>query len=103
MAGRDPSRGPLETKKAIEAAQREHVCGSQAEAQRLATVIASLAAYSVTEARRNVVRHLRAMSQSPRAMGREDFQRSKQECLEAVAKLIGVPAATLSANVGRAA
>lgn len=81
----------------------EHVCGSQAEAQRLATVIASLDPYSVTEVRRNVVRHLRAMSQSLRAMGRQDFQRSKQACLEIVAEMIGVPAGTLSANVGRAA
>lgn len=81
----------------------EHVCGSQAEAQRLASVIAGLDPYSVTEVRRNVVRHLRAMSQSLRAMGREDFQRSKQGCLEVVADLIGVPASTLSANVGRAA
>lgn len=81
----------------------EHVCDSAAEAQRLAAVIASLDPYSVTEIRRNIVRHLRAQSQSLRAMGRQDFQRSKQACLEIVAEMIGVSATTLSANVGRAA
>lgn len=44
-----------------------------------------------------------AKSQSYRAMGREDFQRSKTAVMERVSELIGVEPAQLAAEAGRAA
>lgn len=81
----------------------EHVTASQAEATRLAAVIGALDPYSVVEIRRNVVAHYRAQSQSLRAMGAREFQRSKQATLEIVAEMVGVSAAALTREAGRAA
>ncbi len=72
-----------------------HVCGSKAEAQRLRSLIAPLDDFAVIEVREATVTVRRAKSQSMKAMGREEFQKSKDDVLAYVAELIGVTPAEL--------
>ncbi len=85
------------------ATRRDFVASSAAEAIRLAAFIRAGSEYAVITVSRNVVTEWTAMSQSKRAMGAAEFQRSKSAILDYVAGLIGVTADTLTQNAGQAA
>lgn len=82
--------------------ERSIVCASKAEAQRLAAFVKPMDDFAVVIAREAVVIVWTAKSQSVRAMGRVDFQRSKDAVLDIIAGLIGTSADTLK-NAGQAA
>lgn len=79
------------------------VCASHAEALRWSAVLKPIERYSIVIVKGLVVRRYTAQSQSLRAMGKKDFQASKQAVLEVIAAKIGVPVETLQANAGMAA
>lgn len=79
--------------------ERSIVCGSKAEAQRVAAFIKPMDEYAVVTVREAVVRVYTAQSQSTRAMGKQAFQESKTKVLDLAAELLGAPAGEL----GRAA
>lgn len=66
-----------------------HVCGTIAEAQRLERALKPVDEFSLLERRGCVVTRYVAHSQSMRAMGKETFQKSKDEVLRIVAEMIG--------------
>lgn len=70
--------------------QRSVVCASKAEAQRLAAFIKPIDEFAVVVASEAVVTVYTAKSQSMKAMGKKDFQRSKDDVLSEVAAMIGV-------------
>lgn len=72
--------------------RREIVCASKAEAQRVAAFVRPMDSYAVVIAREAVVTVLTARSQSVKAMGKADFQRSKQAVLDVLAEVLGVEA-----------
>lgn len=76
--------------------ERSIVCGSKAEAQRVAAFIKPMDDFAVVTVSEAAVRVYTAKSQSKRAMGAKDFQESKTKVLEAVADLIGVTPETLA-------
>lgn len=78
-------------------------CAGEAGAQRVADFIRPLADYAVVTADKNVVTVRTAKSQSYRAMGKADFQRSKEAVLEIVAAMIAVAKDELAANATKAA
>lgn len=78
-------------------------CAGEAGAQRVADFIRPLADYAVVTAHKNVVTVRTAKSQSYRAMGKADFQRSKEAVLEIVSAMIGSAKADLAAQAGKAA
>ena len=80
----------------------QHVCKSEAEAQRLAAILKPYDAYAVVVARGTVVTVYTAVSQSRRAMGAAQFNQSKQAIMEFVGDLLGVDPATIG-KVERAA
>lgn len=69
--------------------ERTIVCASKAEARRIAAFVKPIDDYAVVIAREAVVAVLTAKSQSVRAMGRADFQASKEAVLQIVAEMIG--------------
>jgi hypothetical protein len=79
------------------------VCSSKAEAQRVAAFARPIDEYSIVTARECTVTRYVAKSQSVRAMGKGDFQASKQAVLEWAAAQIGTSSAALAKNAGRAA
>lgn len=83
--------------------QQEVDAGSHAAALRVANFIASMDEYSVVVVRGPIVIKRSPKSQSRRAMGKEEFQASKQAVLEIVSALIDVKPETLTRNAGRAA
>jgi len=83
--------------------QQEVDAGSHAAALRVANFIAAMDEYSVVVVRGPIVVVRKPKSQSRRAMGKEEFQQSKQAVLEIVANMIGVQPEALTRNVGRAA
>lgn len=78
--------------------ERTFVCASAAEARRLATFMRPMDDFAVISAHDCAVVVWTAKSQSHRAMGREDFQRSKDAVLDCVASLIGSSRETLRRN-----
>lgn len=70
--------------------ERSIVCGSKAEAQRVAAFIKPMDDFAIVTVSEATVRVYTAKSQSKRAMGAKDFQDSKTKVLEIVAALIGV-------------
>ena len=82
---------------------RSVVCASKAEALRVAAFIRPLDDFSVVVASECVVTVYTAKSQSTRAMGRKEFNESKQKVLETTSAMIGVGADDLKKNVGKAA
>lgn len=70
--------------------ERTLVCASKAEALRLAAFVRPMDPYAVVVVRDAVVTVLTAKSQSYRAMGRKDFQESKDAVLGFAAEVIGV-------------
>lgn len=70
--------------------ERTHVCESKAEAHRMAAFIQPIDEYAIVKPFDNLVRVWTAKSQTVRAMGKKDFEASKQAVLEIVAAMIGV-------------
>lgn len=70
--------------------ERTLVCGSKAAAERFAAFARPLDDYAVLTAQGRLLRVWTARSQSYRAMGREDFQRSMDDVLGYCADLVGV-------------
>ena len=83
--------------------QQEYICTSKAEALRWATNIRGMDEYARVVVRGNIVVRRVAKSQSFRAMGKQDFQRSKEMVLDYLSALIGVKPEALQQNSGRAA
>lgn len=83
--------------------ERSIVCASKAEAKRVAAFIKPIDDYAVVLARDAVVIVLTAKSQSMKAMGKRDFQRSKDAVLDIVAELIGTSANELGKHAKEAA
>lgn len=74
---------------------RDHVCASKSEAMRLRAFVAPMDDYAIVIAKESVIRVYTAMSQSQKAMGRAEFQRSKEAVLGFIDNLLGVePGAT---------
>jgi len=78
--------------------ERSIVCASKAEAQRVAAFVKPMDTYAVVLVREATVSVFTAKSQSMKAMGKQDFQRSKDAVLEFVAGMVGVKPGELSAN-----
>lgn len=82
---------------------RQIVASSKAEARRIAGFVKPCDDYAVVTAKDCVVTIWTARSQSLRAMGKEDFQRSKDAVLDALAKIIGTTTDALQQNAQAAA
>jgi hypothetical protein len=89
--------------KAGYADERSIVCESEAEAQRVGAFVKPMDDYAVVVVKENVVTVYNAKSQSVRAMGPKDFQKSKQDVLDILAEMVGVTADELGANASKAA
>lgn len=76
--------------------ERSIVCTSKAEAQRVAAFVRPMDGYAVVVVRDAVVVVYTAQSQSYKAMGRAEFQRSKEATLQVISSLIGVSAEALT-------
>lgn len=83
--------------------ERSIVATSKAEAQRLAAFMKPMDDFAVVVVSECVVTVYTAKSQSMRAMGKKDFQSSKDAVLGIIAGMIGTTAAHLSANAEKAA
>jgi hypothetical protein len=70
--------------------QRSIACTSKAEAQRIAAFVMPMDSYALVTVKDAVVVVYTAKSQSYRAMGKEDFQKSKTAVLDLLAEMIGV-------------
>lgn len=77
--------------------ERSIVCGTKAEAQRVAAFIKPMDHFAVVVVREATIKVYTAQSQSMKAMGKAEFQRSKQAVLDFVSDLIGVQAKELAA------
>jgi hypothetical protein len=78
--------------------ERSIVCASKAEARRVAAFVAPMDAYAIVSVNEAMVVVWTARSQSMRAMGKRDFQRSKDDVLSYLATLIGTTPDALAAN-----
>lgn len=76
--------------------ERSIVCASKAEALRVAAFIRPIDEFSVVVVRDATVKVFTPQSQSVRAMGKAEFERSKNAVLDVIAKLIGVAPETLA-------
>jgi hypothetical protein len=83
--------------------ERSIVCASKAEAQRVKSFIRPMDDYAVVIAREAVVLVYTAKSQSVRAMGKADFQKSKDDVLQVLAEMIGTTAGEIKQNAKDAA
>lgn len=83
--------------------QRQHVASSKAEAVRLAAFIRPLDEYAIIVPSESVVTVYTAKSQSMKAMGKKDFQASKDAVLSIAWGLVGMKAEDAARHVGRAA
>lgn len=83
--------------------ERSIVCASRAEALRVAAYVGQFDEYAVVLAKGATVTAWTAKSQSMKAMGRKDFQASKEKVLDFVAGLIGTTRDALAENAGKAA
>jgi hypothetical protein len=83
--------------------QRQIVCSSKAEAQRIASFVRPMDEYAIVAVTESVVTVWTAKSQSMRAMGAKVFQESKTAVLDYIASMIGVNNNTLQREAGRAA
>src|SRR5258708_25877309 len=75
--------------------ERSIVASSRAEALRIAAYIRPMDQYAIVVVREATVTQYTAKSQSLRAMGRAEFQRSKDAVFGVLAKLIGTDVADL--------
>jgi hypothetical protein len=78
--------------------ERSIVCASETEARRVAAFVRPVDDYAVVVVRDNIVVHLTAKSQSSRAMGKDEFQRSKTAVLDCIAQMLDVTRAELETN-----
>lgn len=83
--------------------ERSFVCASKDEAQRLASFVKPIDDYAFVVVSEATVTVYTAKSQSLKAMGKADFQRSKQAVLDICAEFIDVAPEALSSNAGKAA
>lgn len=83
--------------------ERSIVCSSKAEAQRLAAFIRPMDDFAVVAVSEAVVSAYTAKSQSYRAMGKKEFQASKQAVLDYLDSLLGVDPGETQRNAGQAA
>lgn len=79
--------------------ERSIVCSSRAEARRIAAFIAPMDDYAIVSVNEAVVVVWTAKSQSTRAMGKAQFQASKEAVLEFLASLIGTTPGALERAV----
>ncbi|WP_288579782.1 hypothetical protein [uncultured Methylobacterium sp.] len=106
LAGRFPSPDHLRKWALIKAGFRDEVsfvASSKAEAARIAAFLRPVEDTAVVRVKDAVVIRWTAKSQSMRAMGKDDFQRSKDAVLAVIDELIGTASGTLSREAGRAA
>lgn len=106
MADRFPSADHLRKWLLIRTGYRDevtYVAASKAEAPRLAAFIRPLDDFAVVTVSEATVTVYRAKSQSVRAMGKAEFQRSKDAVLGLLAEMIGTDRKALDANAGRSA
>jgi hypothetical protein len=89
--------------KAGYADERSIVGASKAEAQRIAAFVKPMDDYAVVTAKDAVVTVYTAKSQSMKAMGKRDFEESKQAVLGIVSEMIGVKPDELRRQAGQAA
>lgn len=83
--------------------ERSIVAESEQQAERIASFIQDMDEFAVVVVSGCVVTSYTAKSQSMKAMGKDEFQRSKNDVLGFVANLVGVNTDELSANAGAAA
>ena len=83
--------------------ERSIVCASKAEAQRVAAFIRPMDEYALVTVREAVVIVYTPKSQSLRAMGKREFQESKDAVLTVLSHMIGVTPKALRENTDRAA
>ncbi|MDB6036048.1 MAG: hypothetical protein JWM16_6386, partial [Verrucomicrobiales bacterium] len=75
---------------------KQHVCMSDAEAERLQAALKDEGdKYAITIRRGKVVSVYRAVSQSKRSMGAKMFQQSKSDLMDFVGDLLGVDPETI--------
>ena len=78
--------------------ERSFACASNAEALRLARFLRPRDEYAIVSVHEATLVEWTAKSQSKRAMGGPLFQKSKQDCLDYLATIIGVEPEALSTN-----
>jgi len=83
--------------------ERTIACSSRAEALRLAAFIKPMDDFAVIVTSEATVTVYTAKSQSMRAMGKRDFQASKDAVLEIIADMIGTTVEAISASAGQTA
>ncbi len=83
--------------------ERSIVAASKAEALRVAAFVRPMDEYAVVVVSESVVRVYTAKTQKVRAMGKKDFQASKDRVLDIIAELVGVTADQLSQEAGQSA
>lgn len=76
--------------------ERSIVASSKAETLRIAAFVKPMDEYAMVTVKGAVIKVYTAQSQSMKAMGKADFQASKQACLEIVSAMIGVKPEDLS-------
>lgn len=105
IAERFPTADHLRKYALIKAGYRDErsiVCASKAEAQRLAAFVKPMDGFAVVVTQENMVIVFTAKSQSVRAMGKVEFQKSKDAVLDVLAAMIGTSTAQLQ-RAGEAA
>jgi len=83
--------------------RREIAVRSATEARRIAAFVRPFDEYALVTVEGACVAVWTARSQSMRAMGKETFQKSKDDVLSLLAQAIGTDTNTLTANAGQAA
>lgn len=83
--------------------ERSIVASSKEDAERIASFVKPLDDFAVVTVSGPVVTVYTAKSQSARAMGKQEFQASKERVLDFIASLIGVERGDLERNTGAAA
>jgi hypothetical protein len=83
--------------------ERSLVCASKAEALRVAAFVEPADDFALVVAHEATVTIYTAKSQSMKAMGKVEFQKSKDAVLGILSGMIGTDAKTLRANTGQAA
>lgn len=83
--------------------ETQFIAKSKAEAIRLGFALKTLDDYAVVDVNGCVVTHAVAKSQSLKAMNSREFQESKSAVLDVISGLIGVDAADLKREAGKAA
>ena len=83
--------------------QRQIVCSSKAEAERIAAFVRSMSPYTLATVKDRVVTAFEAKSQSYRSMSKDEFRKSKDAVLDYAASLIGTERKALEQNAGASA